>query len=286
MLVSDQAYPNKFEMEMIRFWRKKGLLPFFEDGKHARISLAQLMWLRFLSELRNISSGAPILIEAHDFLIKRAYDDNLALKNLIALEDNLKKKIDENAADEPSKNTLAYVKNIQADPLLLYSLKMDINYFTMSIIDTVINHNNVAITYRIKKEFTSSEGHYENKPFFEIVSHNQHQLIENPSNPIVTLPVNFFVKEVFKDCNLSENAFNIQILNEKEKKLFSLIREKRVNEVKLFSSSDYKASNTYQILKPDGNYNADDIKEMKYILCTKFYYSGIALLNDGSSYPF
>ena len=287
MLVSDQAYPNKFEMEMIRFWRKKGLLPFFEDGKHARISLAQLMWLRFLSELRNISSGAPILIEAHDFLIKRAYDDNLALKNLIALEDDLKKKIDENAADEESKNTLAYVKNIQADPLLLYSLKMDINYFTMCIMDTVINHNNVAITYGIKKEFTSSEGHYENKPVFEIVNHNQNQLIGNPSKPIVTLPVNFFVKEVFKDCNLYENAFNIQILNEKEKELFSLIREKRVNEVKLFSSSDFKASNTYQMLKPDGNYNAADIKQMKYILCTKFYYSGIALLNDGSSdYPF
>ena len=68
--------------------------------------------------------------------------------------------------------------------------------------------------------------------------------------------------------------------------LFSLIREKTVDEVKLFSSPDYKASNTYQILKPDGNYNADDIKKMKYILCTKFYYSGIALLNDGSSYPF
>jgi hypothetical protein len=87
-------------MEMIRFWRKKGLLPFFEDGKHARISLAQLMWLRFLSELRNISSGAAILIEAHDFLIKRAYDDNLALKNLIDLEDELKKKLIVNGADE------------------------------------------------------------------------------------------------------------------------------------------------------------------------------------------
>ncbi len=286
MLKSKQAYPNKFEMEMIRFWRKKGLLPFFEDGKHARISLAQLMWLRFLSELRNISSGATILIEAHDFLIKRAYDENLALKNLIALEDNLKKKIDQNAGDEQSKNTLAYVKNIQADPLLLYSLKMDINYFTISIIDSVINHNNVAITYSIKKEFTNSEGHYDNKPVFEIVSSNNHQLIESPSKPIVTLPINFFVKEVFEDCNLSEKAFNIQILNEKEKELFSLIRERKVNEVKLFSSSDYKASINYQILKSDGNYNAEEIKKMKYKLCTKFYYSGIAILEDGDDYPF
>ncbi len=286
MLKSDQAYPNKFEMEMIRFWRKKGLLPFFEDGKHARISLAQLMWLRFLSELRNISSGASILIEAHDFLIKRAYDGNLALKNLITLEDSLKKKIDQNAGDEQSKNTLAYVKNIQADPLLLYSLKMDINYFTMGIIDSVINHNNVAITYSIKKEFTSSEGHYDNKPVFEIVSSNNNQLIESPSKPIVTLPINFFVKEVFEDCNLSENAFNIQILNEKEKELFSLIRDRKVNEVKLFSSSDCKASNNYQIIKPDGNYNAEEIKKMKYILCTKFYYSGIGILNDGNNHSF
>jgi hypothetical protein len=286
MLKSNQAYPNKFEMEMIRFWRKKGLLPFFEDGKHARISLAQLMWLRFLSELRNISSGASILIEAHDFLIKRAYDENLALKNLITLEDNLKKKIDQNAGDEQSKNTLVYVKNIQADPLLLYSLKMDVNYFTMSIIDSVINHNNVAITYSIKKEFTSSGGHYDNKPVFEIVSSDNHQLIESPSKPIVTLPINFFVKEVFEDCNLSENAFNIQILNEKEKELFSLIRDRKVNEVKLFSSSDHKASNNYQIIKPDGNYNAEEIKKMKYILCTKFYYSGIAILENGDNHSF
>lgn len=163
---------------------------------------------------------------------------------------------------------------------------MDINYFTMSIIDSVINHNNVAITYSIKKEFTSSEGHYDNKPFFEIISSNNHQLIESPSKPIVILPINFFVKEVFEYCNLSGNAFNIQILNEKEKELFSLIRDRKVNEVKLFSSSDYKASNNYQIIKHNGNYNAEEIKKMKYILCTKFYYNGIAILEDGDNHSF
>jgi hypothetical protein len=65
-----------------------------------------------------------------------------------------------------------------------------------------------------------------------------------------------------------------------------LIREKKVIEVKLFRSSDYKASKTYQITMSDGNYNAIEIKKMKYILCTKFYYSGIALLNDGDTHPF
>ena len=32
MLKSIEAFPNKFELEIIRFWRKKKLLPFFEEG--------------------------------------------------------------------------------------------------------------------------------------------------------------------------------------------------------------------------------------------------------------
>ena len=40
MLLTDEASPNKFETETIRFWRIKKLLPFFEEKKHARISLA------------------------------------------------------------------------------------------------------------------------------------------------------------------------------------------------------------------------------------------------------
>mgnify|MGYP006953515123 CR=1 FL=1 len=111
-------------------------------------------------------------------------------------------------------------------------------------------------------------------------------MFDPKKEPVATFYARYFLENIFADCNISPKAFNIQILNEREKELFSMIREKKVNEVKLFSSPDYKASNTYQILKPDGNYNADDIKKMKYILCTKFYYSGIALLNDGSSYPF
>ena len=88
---------------------------------------------------------------------------------------------------------------------------MDINYFTMSIIDTVINHNNVAITYGIKKEFTSPKGHYENKPDFDIVSYSGHQLIENPSKPIVTLPLKFFVKFLQGE---SQKGFSLKICNQ------------------------------------------------------------------------
>ena len=42
-------------------------------------------------------------------------------------------------------------------------------------VHTQLHHNNVAITYSIKKEFTSSEGHYNNKPVFEIVSSSLRQ---------------------------------------------------------------------------------------------------------------
>jgi hypothetical protein len=89
MLESKEAFPNKFELEVVRFWRKKKLLPFFEEGKHAKISISQLMWLRFLENLRNLSASTAVLEAAHEYFLKRAYDQNLALKNYIALQDSL-----------------------------------------------------------------------------------------------------------------------------------------------------------------------------------------------------
>jgi hypothetical protein len=286
MLISDQAYPNKFEVEMIRFWRKKGLLPFFEDGKHAQISLAQLMWLRFLSELRNLSSGTQILEKAHEYLIKRAYDDDLAEKNLINLKDKLKDKIKENPTDQVAIHTLKIVRGIQADPMLLYSLKMDINYFSAGIIDSVINNNNVSIVYGLEKEYLDKDGHFEITPIFKVVINNDNDQITSSIKPIVIFPVRYFIEDVFSDCNISENAFNIQILNDKEKELFLLIRGEKIKEVKLYSIINNDEFISLIIMNNNRKHNADGIKKLKLTLCTNNYKRGVAILTNGEEYFF
>ena len=144
MLLTEEASPNKFETETIRFWRIKKLLPFFEEKKHARISLAQLMWLRFLSELRKVSPSTSIMEKAHDFFIKRAYEQRLGYNTLLEREKYYKNIIDPNIE---KKEILVAYQSIINDKLLMYSLDRDINYFNMGILDYVVNDEDVYFVY-------------------------------------------------------------------------------------------------------------------------------------------
>jgi uncharacterized protein YktA (UPF0223 family) len=118
MLLTDEASPNKFETETIRFWRIKKLLPFFEEKKHARISLAQLMWLRFLSELRKVSPSTLIMEKAHDFFIKRAYEQRLGYNNLLQREKDFKKI--SNPTQEEQEILILLLKLIEKFPKYYY----------------------------------------------------------------------------------------------------------------------------------------------------------------------
>ena len=135
---------NKFETETIRFWRIKKLLPFFEEKKHARISLAQLMWLKFLAELRKVSPSTTILIKAHDYFIRRAYDNRLGYNNLLTREKEFKQ---HSTLSEEGQMVLEAYEAIIGDKNLMYSLDKDINYFNMGIMDYVVNDIEVVFTY-------------------------------------------------------------------------------------------------------------------------------------------
>lgn len=294
MLKSTEAFPNKFELEVIRFWRKKKLLPFFEEGKHAKISLSQLMWLRFLENLRNLSPNTAVLEAAHEYFIKRAYDQNLALKNYIALQDSLQEELKKNPNNEDAKIKLEQVISISKDQLLMYSVKIDMNYFNMYIMDEVINSPEIKtlFTYRMGKKILDEKGTFADVPVFEIIKNGE--VINGPENeenkncilfnlhntPVSVFSANYFLREIFADCNISENAFNIQTLEENEQTLFSEIRSKNVKGVKLNSLQNPDSFINYTITNDDGSYNANGIKEVKYILGTKSYSKGIIVTKD------
>jgi DNA-binding transcriptional MerR regulator len=89
ILQSEDVFPRRYELETLRYWRKMGLLPFFDQSKHAYISISQMMWLRFLSELKNLGASIAMLKEANYYFIERGYRDEIARLNLL----ELKKKI-------------------------------------------------------------------------------------------------------------------------------------------------------------------------------------------------
>jgi hypothetical protein len=298
-LESKEAFPNKFELEVVRFWRKKKLLPFFEEGKHAKISISQLMWLRFLENLRNLSASTAVLEAAHEYFLKRAYDQNLALKNYIALQDSLQDELKKNPNNQDAKIKLDHVVSILKDPLLMYSVKIDMNYFNMYIMDEVINCPKIKtlFTYRMGKKILDEKGTVEDVPVFEIIRDGK--VINGPDDeknkngidfdihntPVSIFSASYFLRDVFADCNLSAEAFNIQILEKSERLVFKLIEEKKVDIVS-FVNGEKKDKEDYSLQGINSGYDLTSIKEIKYKMCTKDYNHGIAILNTGEKIKF
>lgn len=283
MLLTEEASPNKFETETIRFWRIKKLLPFFEEKKHARISLAQLMWLRFLSELRKVSPSTLIMEKAHDFYIKRAYDQRLGYNNLLQREKDFKKI--SNPTQEEQEILSAY-QTIINDKLLMYSLDRDINYFNMGILDYVVNDEDVYFVYYYNMAIDPADGEEKELPEFDIIKiakdvEKESLKFSFSDRPHVLIPASFIVRDTFYDCNLSSNAFNILALENSERKVFKFIKEHKLSELTFIipEGTNSKPLTFKFVTKNEGNINA--IKESKLIMGTKKYVSGIAKLTNG-----
>jgi len=291
MLSTEEASPNKFETETIRFWRIKKLLPFFEEKKHARISLAQLMWLRFLSELRKVSPSTLIMEKAHDFYIKRAYDQRLGYNNLLKREEAFKKI--SNPTQEEKEIFDAY-QSIINDKLLMYSLDRDINYFNMGILDYVVNDEDVYFVYYYKMAIDLTDGEEKELPEFDIIKiakdeknrEKESVKFSFSDRPHVLIPASFIVRDTFYDCNLSSNAFNILVLEKSEREVFKLIKEQQLSELTFIIQDGTNSTPlTFQFgTKNEGNIIV--IKESKLIMGTKKYYSGTARHINGKTLNF
>jgi len=288
MLLTDEASPNKFETETIRFWRIKKLLPFFEEKKHARISLAQLMWLRFLSELRKVSPSTLIMEKAHDFYIKRAYEQRLGYNNLLQREKDFKKI--SNPTQEEQEILSAY-QTIINDKFLMYSLDRDINYFNMGILDYVVNDEDVYFVYYYNMVIDPTDGEEKELPEFDIIKiakdvEKESLKFSFSDRPHVLIPASFIVRDTFYDCNLSANAFNILALENSERKVFKFIKEHKLSELTFIipEGTNSKPLTFKFVTKNEGNINA--IKESKLIMGTKKYVSGIAKLTNGEKRNF
>lgn len=295
ILEADEACPIKFETETIRFWRLKGLLPFFEDKKHARISLAQFMWLKFLVELRKLGLSTNEMQVAHDHFIRKAYDERLGYNSLLELERQLKATP---RLTEQEQYALTTVQEVINDNLLMQSLNRDINYFNMGITEHVVYGANVVFAYYIDQIPGSKPGYDDEKPVFRVIKNGKLEQTDADGMVLekdfdftkhccVLLPASQIIKETFYDCNISQEAFNIQIMEKSERELFRLIKEKRVQEIILNPlPGNTLEIERYAMLDENGESNIENIKKVKLILGTKQYQYGQAVLVDKDIFKF
>ena len=303
ILEKDEVFPRRYELETLRYWRKMGLLPFFDQSKHAYISISQLMWLRFLSELKNLGASISMLKEANYYFIERGYKDEVARINLIELKKKLTKELEKEPNNATNIQTLKDVQYILDDRLLKYSIQIDFNYFNFNIIDHITNETNVqfAVTSEriINKENNEVEKNHsfsvirnhDNKDFLNTVLDNDKINFYDFENkalkkPAILFPAKFFIEDVFGDCSISENAVNIIILTKTEKSVFKEIRNRKVKEVKLLPKNGKIGKKHFSIIDEKGKLITESIKKIKVLMGTKEYEKGFATLTDGTKLEF
>jgi hypothetical protein len=303
ILESEDVFPRRYELETLRYWRKMGLLPFFDQSKHAYISISQMMWLRFLSELKNLGASIAMLKEANYYFIERGYRDEVARLNLLELKKKIITELEKNPNNATNVQTLKNVEHILNDRLLKYSIQIDFNYFNLNIIDYVINGTDVQFAVTAERILNKESNQLEKKQTFSVIRYHKDKTktdtvldsdkvnfydFENKAlkKPSIVFPAKFFIEEVFGDCSISEKAFNIMILTKTEKNLFAEIRNRNVKVVKLLSESDNTGKMQYSIIDENGELNTESIKKIKVLMGTKAYEKGIATLNNGTKLEF
>jgi len=199
--------------------------------------------------------------------------------------------------------TLKNVEHILNDRLLKYSIQIDFNYFNLNIIDHVINGTDVHFTVTAERILNKENNEIEKKQTFSVIRYNEDKkktdtVLDSDKvdfydfvnkafkKPTIVFPAKFFIEDVFGDCNISENAFNIMILTITEKKLFTQIRNRKVKEVKLLPENDKIGKVPYSILDDKGKLNTESIKTIKGLMGTKAYEKGFATLTDGKKLEF
>jgi hypothetical protein len=265
-----QLAPQKMSVlipiEQIRFWRRHELMPFYKEGKHAQVSMAQFLWLRFLQILKNFGCPTKYMQNATDYFIKRACEQELMLKNLLADKEQLIS-ITSNAhlpTDEDVQSYLLKVRNVLLDPMLMQSIKMEINYFMSLIVFSISTGKSVDIIMDQLGQFavlideeicTQTIGGFEK--YDKITT----------TEPLIRIPIRGLIQDFFDDSNLDDKALNIKVLSEKEQEIIRAIRDKAV------SSITVKKQNG-EVKRLDIEKTSTDdtmIKDLKKILGLKNY---------------
>ncbi|MEI6811090.1 MAG: hypothetical protein WCK60_03535 [Candidatus Nomurabacteria bacterium] len=205
----------------LQYWRRHGLLPFFEKGEKFQLSFAQLVWLRILDHLRESSFTVKKTEKICNYFFKEAYDIGLPQKNLEFTKTNLLKKKLAGTLSEEEENSLQWVENALNSEMLLYGLKYDINYLTNLINNSLAVNEEAGILVFMDGEVMEHIGdHY----------FNHHRTDLDRKRPHIYFSLSYFLEEFIEKEELQKLLLP-RLLSDDEKMVLKEIRTKNVKEL-------------------------------------------------------
>jgi hypothetical protein len=207
---------GEFISIILPYWRRHGLLPFFQRGKWSiEISFAQFMWLRVLDTLREFGVSIKPMAQICDYFFKDAYNDDLPRKNLLANKSVLDTKVSNGTSTEDDESLLAEINRMLGDGVLMHGLKFDINYFTKLITESIAMEMDAGFVV-----FTNGEViEYMGENYF---SHRKTSF--DLTKPHIRLSVKYYLEEFVSKEDLKK-LFEPTMLNANEKEVLKALRK-------------------------------------------------------------
>lgn len=255
------------------YWRKHGLMPFIPKGSWGiEISMAQLIWLRILDHLRSLGYAISDTQIVTDYIFKDAYTKDLSKKVVDKQYQSLVHKKSKTGLDKEESDLLDYFEIVLKDPLLLYSLKLEINHLTELLNWCIENNEDAAFLIYAKGKVFEQRG---------VKIDKTRDLDFNYDLPHIRLSMKFFLTEFVE----SESLMNIiapAFLNEDEQYVLKELRKGNLKELRISFFTDKMRidSTEYKV------YTGMQAKEIRKMIGIGNYEEVTISTNDAKSLTF
>jgi hypothetical protein len=218
-------------LSILPFWRKNGLVPMLaKNQKVFNVSFAEVIWFRILGTLREFGYPISKMRMVTDYFFKDAYDNNLPKLNLQKNKQTLQKKQRAGTLTDEDQRILSRIEASMNDEAFLQIMKLDVNYLTNLIVDTIESREDRAIL--IFYDGTVAEMHGDH-----VGSHRKLGPEVRHTNPHIYLSIVHFLSEFFDHKEIS-NLIIPKVLNEDEKRVLHEMKSHNIKELKIIFKED------------------------------------------------
>ncbi len=207
--------------QIFPFWRKKGLVPFVPKGIHLKISFAELIWIRILDSLRELSYPIEQTKKVCDYFFKDALDNELPKKNWAHNQKYLLHKKKLGLITEEEALMLACLDQFMNDRVLLRMMNSDINYLTNLVTDCIHSGEERAILIFADGRVGDWNGR-------NLATHAKYKIDQR--EPHINLSVTHYLKEFIQSDELSAILLP-QLLNDDEKKVLKNLKQNNISQL-------------------------------------------------------
>lgn len=255
-------------------WRMADLVDTVEDGKWAKFSFVEYLWLRTLESMRRLGCSVKLMKAIHNELFIRAYKENLGKKTLKANVEFLTSLSKTRPLTKNEEDILAANKKTLADKVYMKVPDRKINYFYQLVVSCFSNNNEVGILIYEDQTFSPYE-----KSLFQT---NEPSL--DLSLPHIMIPVSSFIKEFIANEEKEKFLVPTGILTQEELKVINLMRNKNINKI-VITLNEKRTPIKIECME-SGVINGNDAKKIMQFLGLKNYSSIDLKTRDGNTLSF